>query len=102
MQAGIFPNLQATCKKQDNACVGQNFMYTGQCNVEKCTLNVAHLKTNSSAQYSLDQIDYMFSMQVQPKNVDMWKRMCVYKTQLGQQVCMYLKERGWYVKPFGK
>lgn len=103
LQEGMFPNLIATCNKQDDACVDKNFVYTGKCNATTCTLNIAHLKATVSFPFSLEQVSYMISMQVQPNgNIKLWKRGCFYNDKLGKQVCSYLQERGWLSKSMGK
>ncbi len=103
MQEGMFPGLALVCNKEDNACLDQKFMYTGSCNVEKCTLNVAHLKTKPSTPHPFDWVDYMISMQIPAKgNIKLVKRLCFYNGKLGQQVCNFLQAEGWAIKQFGK
>lgn len=102
LKEGMFPNMEMVCNRQDNTCTNQHFIYTGKCNLENCLLNVAYAQKKTPKLNKTD-VDYMINMQVRPnQNVRLWKRVCFYNTPLGQQVCDYLKERGWKVKLFDK
>lgn len=101
MQEGMFPELNLSCSKKDNSCLDKNFIYTGKCNNEKCMLNVAHVKNNPHSLSSLEDVDYLISMEMKPVvSITSWKRLCSYNTNAGKKVCDYLHQKGWPVQSF--
>ncbi len=64
-------------------------------------LNVAHVKNNPHSLSSLEDVDYLISMEMKPVvSITSWKRLCSYNTNAGKKVCDYLHQKGWPVQSF--